>query len=199
MDLPRNSTELAERHSQLSNAIVDASTEATHEGRLLLERVSSIDPGADGVRRKVSIFHTASFLSHFHLGLVCGWMCFCCFLGSHFPLGFVCGGCVVVFWVPLPFGFCLWVDLFFLGGGPISIWVCLWMNVLLFFGVPFPFGFCFWVDVFLGVTFLLGFCFGWMCFWGEWRIVLKLLCTKLLNLFSFLLCVAAERIVSCYF
>ena len=55
MDLPRNSTELAERHSQLSNAIVDVSTEADHEGRLLLERVSSVDPGADGVRRKVSV------------------------------------------------------------------------------------------------------------------------------------------------
>ena len=71
------------------------------------------------------------------------------------------------------------------------------MNVLLFFGVPFPFGF--WVDVFLGVTFLLGFCFGWICFGGEWRIVLKLPWSKLLNLFSSLLGVAAERIVSCYF
>ena len=144
MDLPRNSTELAERHSQLSNAIVDASTEATHEGRLLLERVSSIDPGADGVRRKVSIFHTASFLSHFHLGLVCGWMCFCCFLGSHFPLGLFVGECVVIL-------------------GPISLWVCLWVNVL-FLGGPFPFGF--WVDVFLGVTFLLGFCFLGGCVLG---------------------------------
>ena len=166
MDLPRNSTELAERHSQLSNAIVDASTEATHEGRLLLERVSSIDPGADGVRRKVSIFHTASFLSHFHLGLVCGWMCFCCFLGSHFPLGFVCGGCVVVFWVPLPFGFCLWVDFFFWGGGshfhlglfvdecvvvfwgPISLWVLFLGGCV--FGGHISFGVLFWVDVFLG-------------------------------------------------
>lgn len=54
MDLPRNSTELADHHSRLSQAIVDYSTEATHEGRLLLERVSSVDPGADGVRRKVS-------------------------------------------------------------------------------------------------------------------------------------------------
>ncbi|CAG5126015.1 unnamed protein product [Candidula unifasciata] len=53
MDLPRNSTELAEHHSRLSQAIVDYSTEATHEGRLLLERVSSVDPGADGVRRKM--------------------------------------------------------------------------------------------------------------------------------------------------
>lgn len=57
MDLPRNSAELAERHSQLSNAIVDVSTEAIHEGRLLLERVSSVDPGADGVRRKVCSAH----------------------------------------------------------------------------------------------------------------------------------------------
>lgn len=56
MDLPRNSAELAEQHSQLSNAIVDVSTEAIHEGRLLLERVSSVDPGADGVRRKVNQF-----------------------------------------------------------------------------------------------------------------------------------------------
>ncbi|BFZ21917.1 hypothetical protein BsWGS_24956 [Bradybaena similaris] len=53
MDLPRNSTELADHHSRLSQAIVDYSTEATHEGRLLLERVSSVDPGADGVRRKM--------------------------------------------------------------------------------------------------------------------------------------------------
>ncbi|XP_076451161.1 coiled-coil domain-containing protein 141-like [Babylonia areolata] len=53
MDLPRNSAELAERHSQLSNAIVDASTQSVHEGRLLLERVSSVDSGADGVRRKL--------------------------------------------------------------------------------------------------------------------------------------------------
>jgi hypothetical protein len=55
MDLPRNSTELAERHSQLSNAIVDASTQAVREGRLLLERVSPVDSGADGVRRKVIV------------------------------------------------------------------------------------------------------------------------------------------------
>ena len=53
MDLPRNSSELAEEHARLSQAIVDLSTEATHEGRLLLERVSSTDQGADGVRRKV--------------------------------------------------------------------------------------------------------------------------------------------------
>ncbi|CAL1540818.1 unnamed protein product, partial [Lymnaea stagnalis] len=53
MDLPRNSAELAEQHSRLSQAIVDYSTEATHEGRLLLERVSSTDQGADGVRRKM--------------------------------------------------------------------------------------------------------------------------------------------------
>ncbi|XP_025104045.1 coiled-coil domain-containing protein 141-like isoform X3 [Pomacea canaliculata] len=58
MDLPRNSAELAERHSQLSNAIVDVSTEAIHEGRLLLERVSSVDPGADGVRRKLDELHS---------------------------------------------------------------------------------------------------------------------------------------------
>ncbi|RUS90398.1 hypothetical protein EGW08_001893, partial [Elysia chlorotica] len=51
MDLPRNSSELAEHHSRLSQAIVDLSTEASHEGRLLLERVSSTDQGADGVRR----------------------------------------------------------------------------------------------------------------------------------------------------
>ncbi|XP_012936768.1 uncharacterized protein LOC101859779, partial [Aplysia californica] len=53
MDLPRNSSELAEQHSRLSQAIVDLSTEASHEGRLLLERVSSTDQGADGVRRKM--------------------------------------------------------------------------------------------------------------------------------------------------
>lgn len=53
MDLPRNSAELAERHSYLSQSIVDLSAEATHEGRLLLERISSTDQGADGIRRKV--------------------------------------------------------------------------------------------------------------------------------------------------
>ena len=55
MDLPRNSSELAEQHSRLSQAIVDLSTEASHEGRLLLERVSSTDQGADGVRRTVNL------------------------------------------------------------------------------------------------------------------------------------------------
>lgn len=58
MDLPRNSAELADRHAQLSNVIVESSTPALREGRILLERVNRDDPGADGVRRKVSIiFH----------------------------------------------------------------------------------------------------------------------------------------------
>ena len=55
-DLPRNSAELADRHSQLSNVIVEVSTSAQTEGRLLLERVSRDDQGADGVRHRVSIF-----------------------------------------------------------------------------------------------------------------------------------------------
>lgn len=54
-DLPRNSTELAARHEELSNAIVEVSTPPLREGRLLLERVSRDDSGADGVRRKVNI------------------------------------------------------------------------------------------------------------------------------------------------
>ncbi|KAK3083136.1 hypothetical protein FSP39_014900 [Pinctada imbricata] len=54
MDLPRNSAELADRHSQLSNAIVEISTPALHEGRILLERVSRDDTGADGVRRRMT-------------------------------------------------------------------------------------------------------------------------------------------------
>lgn len=53
-DLPRNSAELADRHSQLSNVIVEVSTVALSEGQLLLERVSRDDFGADGVRRRVS-------------------------------------------------------------------------------------------------------------------------------------------------
>ena len=53
-DLPRNSAELADRHSQLSNVIVEVSTSALSEGQLLLERVSRDDIGADGVRRRVS-------------------------------------------------------------------------------------------------------------------------------------------------
>ncbi|ESO86305.1 hypothetical protein LOTGIDRAFT_167354 [Lottia gigantea] len=52
-DLPRNSTELAERHAQLSNAIVECSTPALREGRLLLERVNRGDSGADDVRQKM--------------------------------------------------------------------------------------------------------------------------------------------------
>ena len=52
-DLPRNSAELQDRHSQLSNVIVEVSTSALSEGRLLLERVSRDDFGADGVRRRV--------------------------------------------------------------------------------------------------------------------------------------------------
>ncbi|XP_060064415.1 titin-like, partial [Ylistrum balloti] len=55
MDLPRNSTALADRHAQLSNAIVEASTQALREGRILLERVSREDPGADGVRRRMTL------------------------------------------------------------------------------------------------------------------------------------------------
>lgn len=61
MDLPRNSAELADRHAQLSNVIVEASTPALHEGRILLERVSRDDPGADGVRRKVSIIFIINY------------------------------------------------------------------------------------------------------------------------------------------
>ena len=53
MDLPRNSEELADRHSQLSNVIVEVSMAAQTEGRLLLERVSRDDTGADGVRHRV--------------------------------------------------------------------------------------------------------------------------------------------------
>jgi len=53
MDLPRNSEELADRHSQLSNVIVEVSMAAQTEGRLLLERVSRDDSGADGVRHRV--------------------------------------------------------------------------------------------------------------------------------------------------
>ncbi|XP_046554795.1 uncharacterized protein LOC124264120 [Haliotis rubra] len=53
MDLPRNSAELAEHHAHLSNAIVEVSTSAFMEGRLLLERVSRSDAGADGVRKKM--------------------------------------------------------------------------------------------------------------------------------------------------
>lgn len=52
-DLPRNSAELADRHSQLSNVIVEVSTVAHSEGQLLLERVSRDDFGADGVRHRV--------------------------------------------------------------------------------------------------------------------------------------------------
>ena len=55
-DLPRNSAELADRHSQLSNVIVEVSTAAQTEGRLLLERVSRDDSGADGVRHRVCFY-----------------------------------------------------------------------------------------------------------------------------------------------
>ena len=57
MDLPRNSAELADRHSQLSNSILEISTPPLRDGRILLERVSREDHGADGVRRLVSIYH----------------------------------------------------------------------------------------------------------------------------------------------
>ena len=53
-DLPQNSAELADRHLQLSNVIVEVSMSAQTEGRLLLERVSGDDRGADGVRHRVS-------------------------------------------------------------------------------------------------------------------------------------------------
>ncbi len=43
-DLPRNSQALAERHAYLSNAIMDVSTPALREGRILLERVGREDP-----------------------------------------------------------------------------------------------------------------------------------------------------------
>eukprot|EP00106_Octopus_bimaculoides_P016754 XP_014784196.1 PREDICTED: titin-like isoform X3 [Octopus bimaculoides] len=52
MDLPRNSTALAEEHTKLFNTIVEVSTAALHEGRILLERVSRDDSGANGVRQK---------------------------------------------------------------------------------------------------------------------------------------------------
>lgn len=55
MDLPRNSAELADRHSQLSNAIMEISSPPLRDGRILLERVSRDDRGADGIRRLVSI------------------------------------------------------------------------------------------------------------------------------------------------
>ncbi|VDI56857.1 titin [Mytilus galloprovincialis] len=51
MDLPRNSAELADRHSQLSNAIMEISSPPLRDGRILLERVSRDDRGADGIRR----------------------------------------------------------------------------------------------------------------------------------------------------
>lgn len=59
-DLPRNSAELADRHSQLSNVIVEVSMSAQTEGRLLLERVSRDDVGADGVRRRVRIISVSA-------------------------------------------------------------------------------------------------------------------------------------------
>ena len=52
-DLPRNSAALAERHAYLSNSIVESTTPALREGRILLERVSRDDPGVQGVGNKV--------------------------------------------------------------------------------------------------------------------------------------------------
>ena len=54
-DLPRNSSALAEQHAFLANAIVEASTPALREGRILLERVGGQDAGppVQGVSRKV--------------------------------------------------------------------------------------------------------------------------------------------------
>ena len=53
-DLPRNSAALAERHAYLSNAIVEISTPALREGRILLERVGREDPGVQGVSNMVN-------------------------------------------------------------------------------------------------------------------------------------------------
>ncbi len=55
-DLPRNSGALAEQHAYLSNAIVEVSTSALREGRILLERVGRNDPGVQGVADMVSPF-----------------------------------------------------------------------------------------------------------------------------------------------
>ena len=52
-DLPRNSSALAERHAYLANAILDTSTPALREGRILLERVGREDPQVQGVSNKV--------------------------------------------------------------------------------------------------------------------------------------------------
>ncbi len=52
-DLPRNSAALAERHAYLSNAVLDTSTPALREGRILLERVGREDPQVQGVSKKV--------------------------------------------------------------------------------------------------------------------------------------------------
>lgn len=57
MDLPRNSTALAEEHTKLFNTIVEVSTAALHEGRILLERVGRDDSGANGVRQKVNLHY----------------------------------------------------------------------------------------------------------------------------------------------
>ncbi|XP_013393635.1 titin [Lingula anatina] len=54
-DLPRNSTALVERHSQLSSTIAEVSAAALREGRILLERVHRDDPGANGVRTKMRL------------------------------------------------------------------------------------------------------------------------------------------------
>lgn len=64
MDLPRNSTALAEESAKLSNAIVESTTEALHEGRILLERVGREDSGANGVRQKVTKF-LLSIITHY--------------------------------------------------------------------------------------------------------------------------------------
>ena len=52
-DLPRNSAALAEKHAQFSTAIVEHSTPALREGRILLERVGRNDPSSQGVLKMV--------------------------------------------------------------------------------------------------------------------------------------------------
>lgn len=52
-DLPRNSAALADKHAQLSNAVVEYSTPALREGRILLERVGRDHPSVQGINNKV--------------------------------------------------------------------------------------------------------------------------------------------------
>merc|ERR1712142_1104480 len=53
-DLPRNSAALAEKHAQLSGAIVEVSTPVLRGGHILLERVGKDNPAAQGVNNIVT-------------------------------------------------------------------------------------------------------------------------------------------------